>query len=180
MYNLFPLISSLITLLMVLFIYKTIAKMTVKFRKFTGVFLSIICLFCIAYLATIRLGVIDGLFYKICVFSFAFLAIAFFVSILYNILNFIGQKVPFEPKRRKTLKVIFDISFIIFTVSLFFKGTFNALTPKLTTKTIKIKNLKEPINFAVISDIHLGKFLGAKFLDKIVDKINSLNYDALL
>ncbi|MCI6988190.1 MAG: hypothetical protein MR902_01260, partial [Campylobacter sp.] len=104
-------------------------------------------------------------------FSSISLAFSFFAFLLCLMLDIISLFFSFD--EFFLFGLIGICTFIIF-------GLKNALTPKLTTKTIKIKNLKEPINFAVISDIHLGKFLGAKFLDKIVDKINSLNYDALL
>ncbi|EAK9869720.1 metallophosphoesterase [Campylobacter lari] len=87
----------------------------------------------------------------------------------------------FSLQRRRFLKLIFDSWLIIFSVSMVFKGFVNAIsTPKVNEVDIKIKNLKNDLNIALISDVHLGKNLGKEFLQGLIDKINALNADLII
>ncbi|EAJ0325181.1 metallophosphoesterase [Campylobacter lari] len=87
----------------------------------------------------------------------------------------------FSLQRRKFLKLIFDSWLIILSVSMVFKGFVNAIsTPKVNEVDIKIKNLKNDLNIALISDVHLGKNLGKEFLQGLIDKINTLNADLII
>ncbi|EAI4812230.1 metallophosphoesterase [Campylobacter lari] len=87
----------------------------------------------------------------------------------------------FSLQRRRFLKLIFDSWLIILSVSMVFKGFVNAIsTPKVNEVDIKIKNLKNDLNIALISDVHLGKNLGKEFLQGLIDKINALNADIII
>jgi len=62
-------------------------------------------------------------------------------------------------------------------------GHINALSPKIQTLDLSIprKNAKmDTLNIVIASDIHLGTLVGQRRLDKIVDRINSLNPDIIL
>ncbi|MFY4766344.1 metallophosphoesterase [Campylobacter sp. GB48] len=87
----------------------------------------------------------------------------------------------FSLQRRKFLKLIFDSWLIILSVSMVFKGFVNAIsTPKVNEVDIKIKNLKEDLNIALLSDVHLGKNLGEDFLKTLIDEVNALNADIVI
>ncbi|MBT0605901.1 metallophosphoesterase, partial [Campylobacter lari] len=60
-------------------------------------------------------------------------------------------------------------------------GFVNAIsTPKVNEVDIKIKNLKEDLNIALLSDVHLGKNLGEDFLKTLIDEVNALNADLII
>ncbi|MCV3395940.1 metallophosphoesterase [Campylobacter lari] len=87
----------------------------------------------------------------------------------------------FSVQRRKFLKLIFDSWLIILSISMVFKGFVNAIsTPKVNEVDIKIKNLKNDLNIALLSDVHLGKNLGEDFLKTLIDEINALNADLII
>ncbi|EAW0605576.1 metallophosphoesterase [Campylobacter lari] len=87
----------------------------------------------------------------------------------------------FSLQRRKFLKSIFDSWLIILSVSMVFKGFVNAISaPKVNEVDIKIKNLKEDLNIALLSDVHLGKNLGEDFLKTLIDEVNALNADIII
>ncbi|EAC1839251.1 metallophosphoesterase [Campylobacter lari] len=87
----------------------------------------------------------------------------------------------FSLQRRKFLKLIFDSWLIILSVSMVFKGFVNAISaPKVNEVDIKIKNLKEDLNIALLSDVHLGKNLGEDFLKTLIDEVNALNADIII
>ncbi|EAJ0336012.1 metallophosphoesterase [Campylobacter lari] len=87
----------------------------------------------------------------------------------------------FSLQRRKFLKLIFDSWLIILSVSMVCKGFVNAISaPKVNEVDIKIKNLKEDLNIALLSDVHLGKNLGEDFLKTLIDEVNALNADIII
>ncbi|EAJ1269439.1 metallophosphoesterase [Campylobacter lari] len=87
----------------------------------------------------------------------------------------------FSLQRRRFLKLIFDSWLIILSVSMVCKGFVNAISaPKVNEVDIKIKNLKEDLNIALLSDVHLGKNLGEDFLKTLIDEVNALNADIII
>ena len=112
-----------------------------------------------------------------------FLLFAFAVDIL-RLLNFI---VPFfpssftvDPERTKeitALVVVVVVSFIVLG------GYINARTPRIRTLLLTIpKNGRamKSLNVAVVSDIHLGTIVCKSKLERIVERINSLDPDLVL
>lgn len=86
----------------------------------------------------------------------------------------------FSRSRRKALRFLLDIGILIGVIAYVFKGFYNAnLALKITKRQVRIKNLKNPMKFAVISDIHIGEFLKKDFMKKIVANINQMKADAV-
>lgn len=89
--------------------------------------------------------------------------------------------VKFNPQKREFFKKIFDSGFLFIAILLFFKGLFNSTKNlKINEVTINLKNLKNDLNLAVISDLHIGEFLQKDFLEFVVKKLNSTKHDAVL
>jgi predicted MPP superfamily phosphohydrolase len=57
-------------------------------------------------------------------------------------------------------------------------GTLNALTPSVVVVKFKAPELKSPVRFVQISDVHIGS-RSRRFLEKVIFKVNSLNPDFL-
>lgn len=108
--------------------------------------------------------------YKISAFCVGVTFFGFFICFFYDICVTI-----FAILKIKYAKTILDI-LLIFGLGFFIiKGHLNAiLTPNINEVEIKIKNLKNPLNFALISDLHIGGYLDENFVKNLVQKINSL------
>ncbi len=65
--------------------------------------------------------------------------------------------------------------YIISLSLLIFYSFIAAAYPKTKRITLQIKNLKEPLTLAHISDLHLGAIRGNFFLKRVVKKLNKLN-----
>lgn len=112
----------------------------------------------------------------------------FFVTLIADILRFVSflisksiKKSRFDESRRTAIKVIFNISLLIFAISSVFKGISDAVSvPKVRKFTLGIKNLRSKLRLVMVSDIHLGKNLHEKFLKGLVEKINTLNADIVV
>lgn len=74
-----------------------------------------------------------------------------------------------------------DIFIIFLSFAIFYKSTINAIN-KPTIKHINIKNskIKNELNIALVSDIHLKANLNKDFFEKIIKQLNDLNADAIV
>lgn len=75
------------------------------------------------------------------------------------------------------------ILMVAWSVALFFiilSFYINALAPKIVEQEIKIKNLKQPINIALITDLHIDVLMDKKSVQKVVVQTNSLNADMIM
>ncbi|PSM51866.1 metallophosphatase [Campylobacter blaseri] len=142
---------------------------------------TLITLFNILYFIAFRAENLNGVLFKASAISTGASFLLFLSSALFSIIGFTTKFVKFSNKRREFLKLSFNISFLIFIFSFLFKGFYNGIKkPFINRVDIKISNLKDDLSLAVLSDIHLGKYLGKSFLELLVDEVNKLNADALL
>lgn len=92
-----------------------------------------------------------------------------------------SKQLPLDPKRRASLKLIFNLSLLVFAIGLVFRGWGNAVgTPKVKKLELSLKNLRQDFRLVMISDVHLGKNLHESFLSNIIERINDLNADIVV
>jgi len=177
--NKFQIIELTIAFCMNFFIVRSFFLLSVdKFIKFliTALFIGIFVFEVYGFWMNLKL---PNSVFRLFIFAFAITITFFCTAVMFYILNFALSKANFSRSRRKVLKIILDLTFLIFAVACFLKGFSNAVNPKLRNVQIKIKRLQKPLKLAVISDIHIGKFLGVDFLQSIVDTINLTEHDAV-
>lgn len=179
---LFPVISSLLISTINLYIYTVFTRSIFKpYSLVVATVLITITIFEVLYFFSFRNYFLQERLYAFAIFCFAFSISFFFIAIFYSPFEFLATKIPFSSERRRSLKAILDISFLIFAFSYFLKGIYNAIKkPTIKEVEVVLKNLKKELNFAIISDLHLGEYLKEEFLQRVVEEINSLEYDALL
>ncbi len=112
---------------------------------------------------------------KIGTYSFGFSIISFFLILITNLFGeiiFLG----------KINESYFSIVQLIIIFAVFLYGRYNASKIKITNYDIKIdkKSNLDKLNLVLISDLHLGYFNDNKKFKKNIDKINSLNPDAVV
>ncbi len=59
-------------------------------------------------------------------------------------------------------------------------GTFEAYSPVVRHEIINTKKITTPIRIVLISDLHLGTFLGKEYCEKMVERINAEKPDMVL
>lgn len=152
----------------------------------TSLKILIVFIFCMEmiFFASMRTEFLNERFYYILAIFPTITCFLLLFAILFEVGHWIffnEKKQIFNIQRRKFLKLIFDSWFIILSVSMIFKGFVNAVSlPKVKHIDIKNTKLKENINIALISDVHLGKNLGKEFLQGLIDKVNALNADMVI
>ena len=112
----------------------------------------------------------------------------FFITVCADILRLgvkiylkIAAKTPFDETRRASIKLIFNLSLLIFALGSVFRGWGNAMsTPKVRHLELSLKKLRQNTRLVMLSDLHLGKNLHEKFLRGLIEKINALNADIVV
>ncbi len=167
-------LSNLIIFCMNFYIYKIF--ISIKFFENFKIIFAIIFIFMAIFSFIFIMCELFNLFnpfYKISAFCFGISFFGFFICVFYNICVILFAKL--------NIKIFLDLmlilSFIFFTA----KGYLNAISvPDIKNVEIKIQNLKNPLNFAMVSDLHVGKYLNKDFVKNLVDKINQIkNLDAV-
>lgn len=118
---------------------------------------------------------------------FAIMMYYFFAVLIVDILRLINHFIPFfpafitdNPERTKTI-LGWSVSALILVTVL--AGHLNSRNPVLKKINIPINKKAgdlKTLNIAMISDVHLGTIIGRPYLNKVVNKINSLNPDIIL
>ncbi len=117
-------------------------------------------------------------------FSYAIgiLFILFIAALIYDLLHISFANVTFDKSRRKFMKVAFDVTFLILTISYLFKGMINGLKePILRRQLIKIKDFKsDGFKIVQLSDVHVGNTIKKDFVEAFVQRINDLKPDLVV
>ena len=174
-------LSTLIFLGMNLYAYKRLKQNLIlsKFKWGLRIIFGLIFLFEIAYFISIKSSPLPSLIYQISIICIGVSFMLFCIILPFHIaLIFIAK---LSKNRQKIAKFAIDIcvilGFFIYIIIGAYNANFNTI---ITTKEIKIKNLQNSLNLAVITDVHIGQFYQKDFMASLVSKINLLRPDALL
>lgn len=182
----FFIIAPLIAAGLNLYAYKRFASrlsFLQNFMLYVRLLFILFAIFSIIFLFSLRLYDLPLWLYLLGATCFG--ASFFFASIalVYDIFVFVlasGTLKDHNPSRRKFIRFVFDVSFIIVAFGFLLRGFFSAISlPKVKNVDVRLKGLKHPLRIALISDVHIGEFLGREFILEIVNKINTLNVDAV-
>lgn len=130
------------------------------------------------FLARVKIGFVAKLFYVISAFWFGvlinLLVGIFFAYLLATVLKFL--KINFQKK-------YIGLAFLSLSIFLSLYGLFNATNPRIKNIEVALKDLPaewEGKKIVQISDVHLGMVHGKDFLTKVVNRINTVNAEAVL
>ena len=108
--------------------------------------------------------------------------IIFIIAVAYDLTITLSRKVPFDRERRKSIKIIFDITMLISAFSYIFHGFSQGLKqPDINHVKINIKNFpSDEYTIVQISDIHVGHTIKRTFIEEMVERINALSADLVV
>ena len=108
--------------------------------------------------------------------------ILFFVTLLYDLLHTVGSRIPYDQSRRTFIKIIFDASMLVLAISYLLNGIIGGLRrPLLNDVTVDIENFPfDSFKIAQISDIHIGRTIGAAFVRECVERVNAQHPDIVV
>jgi len=115
----------------------------------------------------------------------AFIGITFMlfvVATIYDLVVTVSSKVPFDRDRRKTIKIIFDLTMIAASMSYLFQGLRQGFRPPIINRVqVRLKDF--PINnFKIVqlTDIHVGRTIKRNYVEELVERTNALNPDLVV
>ena len=115
--------------------------------------------------------------------SFIGLTFMFFViAVFYDLSVTASSKVPFDMQRRRTIKIIFDITMLIAAFSYVFRGLAQGLKqPEINHVDIKIKDFPfNEFSLVQLSDVHVGRTIKKDFIETLVEQVNELRPDIVV
>ncbi len=106
----------------------------------------------------------------------------FVVAVIYDLTLLVSRRVPVDHSRRKTLKLIFDITMLVAAVAYLLRGLSQGITfPQHRRVKIKIKDFPlDKFHIVQITDVHVGRTIRREFIEKLVEKTNQLNPDIVV
>ena len=150
-----------------------------KFKWILRIFFITIFIFEIAYFIAIKSSPLPQPIYQISIICIGISFMLFCTILPFHLVLYFIKKL--KKNSQKIAKFILDICVILGFALYIIIGAYNAnFNTIITEYNVKIKNLKNPMNLVVISDVHIGEFFQKDYMSSLVDKINLLNPDALL
>ncbi|MDH5443996.1 MAG: metallophosphoesterase [Gammaproteobacteria bacterium] len=106
----------------------------------------------------------------------------FVVAVVYDLSVTVSRRVPFDQSRRRTLKVIFDVTILIMAFSYLLRGlTQGVKFPGVNPVNVKIKGFPQnPFKIVQLTDVHVGRTIKRDFIEHIVKQTNRLKPDLVV
>lgn len=106
----------------------------------------------------------------------------FVVAVIYDLTITISKRVPVDHSRRRTLKLIFDVTMLVAAFAYLFRGFSQGIQfPQLNRVRVKVKDFPlERFNLVQLTDVHVGRTIKRDFIEKLVQKTNTLKPDMVV
>jgi len=108
--------------------------------------------------------------------------ILFFVALVYDLMHTAAEHIPFQPERRRFIKIGFDLTMIIAAVSYLLDGLIGGLRrPMLRFEQIALgEKDAAPFRIVQLSDMHIGLDIRREFVEECVARTNALHPDLVV
>ncbi|MGD8811568.1 MAG: metallophosphoesterase [Thioalkalispiraceae bacterium] len=106
----------------------------------------------------------------------------FVVALVYDLSITVSRRVPFEPSRRRTLKIIFDVTMLVAAVAYLLRGFSQGVRfPAINRVRVKLRDFpRQRFNLVQLTDIHVGRTIKRDFVEQLVEQINRLQPDLVV
>jgi predicted MPP superfamily phosphohydrolase len=106
----------------------------------------------------------------------------FVVATLYDLVVTASSRVPFDRERRKTIKMLFDVSILLAAFSYLFRGFNQGITePTINTAVVRVDNFAmDRFTIVQLSDTHVGRTIKRDFVESMVARTNALKPDMVV
>jgi predicted MPP superfamily phosphohydrolase len=106
----------------------------------------------------------------------------FVVAIVYDLSITVSKRVPVDQSRRRTLKLIFDVTMLVAAFAYLLRGFSQGVKfPALNRVRVKLKDFPlERFNLVQLTDIHVGRTIKRDFMEKLVEETNQLKPDMVV
>lgn len=106
----------------------------------------------------------------------------FVVAVFYDLTITVSKKVEFDHSRRRTLKLIFDVTMLVAAFAYLLRGFSQGIKfPQVNRVRVKVRDFPfEKFNLVQLSDVHVGRTIKRDFIEELVKKTNALNPDMVV
>ncbi len=106
----------------------------------------------------------------------------FVVAVFYDLSVTISKRVPFDQSRRRSLKLIFDVTVLIMAFSYLLRGLSQGLKyPAVNRVEVKVKGFpQDQFSIVQLTDVHVGRTIKRDFIEYLVEKTNRLQPDLVV
>ena len=106
----------------------------------------------------------------------------FVIAVIYDLTITVSKRVPVDHSRRRTLKLIFDVTMLIAAFAYLFRGFSQGIHfPELNKVKVKIKDFPlDNFNLIQLTDVHVGRTIKRDFIEQLVKTTNALNPDMVV
>ncbi|MGD8515258.1 MAG: metallophosphoesterase [Granulosicoccaceae bacterium] len=106
----------------------------------------------------------------------------FVVAVVYDLSITVSKRVPYDHARRRTLKLIFDVTMLVAAIAYLLRGFSQGIRfPELNRVQVRIKDFpRAGLNLVQLTDIHVGRTIKRDFIERLVEETNRLNPDIVV
>lgn len=106
----------------------------------------------------------------------------FVVAVVYDLSITVSKRVPFDQSRRRTLKIIFDVTMLIMAFSYLLRGLSQGIKlPVINRVRVKVKDFPLPrFSIVQLTDVHVGRTIRRDFIEHLVQETNRLQPDMVV
>ena len=106
----------------------------------------------------------------------------FVMAVIYDLTITVSKRVPVDQSRRRTLKLIFDVTMLVAAFAYLFRGFSQGIQfPLLNRVRVKVKDFPlKKFNLVQLTDIHVGRTIKRDFIEKLVLATNQLKPDMVV
>ncbi len=106
----------------------------------------------------------------------------FVVAVLYDLTITVSKRVSVDQSRRRTLKLIFDVTMLVAAFAYLLRGFSQGVKfPAINQVRVKVKDFPlEKFNLVQLTDVHVGRTIKREFIEKLVFETNQLKPDMVV
>lgn len=106
----------------------------------------------------------------------------FVVALVYDLTLTVSKRVPVDHSRRRTLKLIFDVTMLVAAFAYLLRGFSQGIKfPAINQVQVRLKDFPlEKLNLVQITDVHVGRTIKRDFIEKLVLTANALKPDIVV
>lgn len=153
-------------------------QLTPVFHRAGSILMSIIMLGEIFFAIDLRAGILpDSLMLYLVTSGFiGSTFMLFVVALIYDLVISTSRRVPFDQERRRTIKVIFDVTMLVAAFSYLLRGfSQGSKPPVINDVVVRIKDF--PFNgytIVQLTDVHIGRTIKREFVENLVSRTNAM------
>ena len=106
----------------------------------------------------------------------------FVVAVIYDLTITVSKRVPVDHSRRRTLKLMFDVTMLVAAFAYLFRGFSQGIHfPETNRVMVKVKDFPlDQFNLVQLTDIHVGRTIKRDFIEELVKTTNALKPDMVV